>query len=111
LWSAYIISRAALFTFFHKKNAIKVELQHRVELFGKQGRVTRLKIDADYLRDVRHEEAKKSDDTLLAVSWYALLCRPGPSPPSGTTRIAPTHGYAASREEAMAAFAKSWRRE
>jgi hypothetical protein len=25
--------------------------------------------------------------------------------------IAPTHGYAATREAAMAAFAKSWRRE
>jgi hypothetical protein len=26
-------------------------------------------------------------------------------------RRTPTHGYAATREEAMAAFAKSWRRE
>jgi hypothetical protein len=26
-------------------------------------------------------------------------------------RRSPTHGYAAAREEAMAAFAKSWRRE
>ena len=29
----------------------------------------------------------------------------------GTTRIAPTHGYEPTREEAMAAFAKRWRRE
>jgi hypothetical protein len=26
-------------------------------------------------------------------------------------RVAPTHGYAATREDAMAAFAKSWRRQ
>jgi hypothetical protein len=28
-----------------------------------------------------------------------------------TTKSAPTHGYAETREAAMAAFAKSWRRE
>jgi hypothetical protein len=33
-------------------------------------------------------------------------------PPSGIMRTArPTHGYAGTREAAMAAFAKSWRRE
>ena len=32
--------------------------------------------------------------------------------PSGSTKIeTPTHGYAATREGAMATFAKSWRRE
>jgi hypothetical protein len=42
---------------------------------------------------------------------------PPPRPPEAATtapgRIArtPTHGYAATREAAMAAFAKSWRRE
>jgi len=30
---------------------------------------------------------------------------------SATTRTAPTHGYEPTREAAMAAFAKTWRRE
>jgi hypothetical protein len=32
-------------------------------------------------------------------------------PENDNLRRTPTHGYAATREAAMAAFAKSWRRE
>jgi hypothetical protein len=36
--------------------------------------------------------------------------KPPPPPPAAIART-PSHGYAATREAAMAAFAKSWRRE
>ena len=65
-----------------------------------------------------------SDDDYDVLADGIVVCRimRAPAAPEGTPWLrtlafghhedrTPTHGYAATREAAMAAFAKSWRRE
>jgi hypothetical protein len=49
-----------------------------------------------------------AEQEMLATSTAMLADKPNPKTKPPRT---PTHGYAATREAAMAAFAKSWRRE
>jgi hypothetical protein len=56
----------------------------------------------------------RADEVIESVEWVAHAAAKATEAATAAPRRiagAPTHGYKATREAAMAAFAKSWRRE